>query len=132
MKIQTNKLSVRTEPKLYFTHCLAGMIHIDCDNSEINSNADPRLGVNPNRRSCQPCDADAIDGEDSPLQSKRSSRFQINKWKSKLFFFFVSFAFIHAKINKQTKHVKCTHQIQSPFSLIFIFHLYCCCCFFCC
>lgn len=74
------------------------MIHIDCDNSEINSNADPRLGGTPNRRSCQPCDADAIDGEDSPLQSKRSSRFQIVQMKSKtLFFFFVSFASIHSK-----------------------------------
>lgn len=53
------------------------MIHIDCDNSEINSNADPRLGGDRSGRSCQPCDADAIDGEDSPLQSKRSSRFKL-------------------------------------------------------
>lgn len=54
------------------------MIQIDCDNSEINSNADPRLRGDTSGRSCHPCDADAIDGEDSPLQSKRSSRFYIN------------------------------------------------------
>lgn len=52
------------------------MAQIDCDYSEINSNADPRLDEDPNGEPCQLCDTDAIDGEDSPLQSKQSSRFK--------------------------------------------------------
>lgn len=53
--------------------CIAGLVRIDCVHGEINSNSDRQLGRNGPQ--CQPCDVDAIDGEDSPLQSKRSSRF---------------------------------------------------------
>lgn len=60
-------------------NCVAGLVPIDFEQSEINSNRDRRLGGEPNGLQCQPCDVDAIDGEDSPLQSKRSSRFLIFK-----------------------------------------------------
>lgn len=48
---------------------------MDIDHNEVNSNDSRRLGQHSNAQHCQPCDVDAIDGEDSPLQSKRSSRF---------------------------------------------------------
>lgn len=142
LKIQTNKLSVWTGNRKHCTlhththsatHCAAGMIHIDCDNSEINSNADPRLGVNPNRRSCQPCDADAIDGEDSPLQSKRSSRFRNYSYmKSHVLLFSFRSLLSILKTNKQ--NVMHAHQIYIyiPFCLISFFicmSLFSCCCF---
>lgn len=57
----------------YF-HSIAGLVRIVCD-TEVSSNTEQRIGGDPNGSQCQPCDVDAIDGEDSPLQSKRSSRF---------------------------------------------------------
>lgn len=70
----------QTQTQTNFRHskkknCVAVLVRIDYGHNEINSNIDRRLGGNSNGVQCQPCDADAIDGEDSPLQSKRSSRF---------------------------------------------------------
>lgn len=64
----------RTHNPCTFCKCVADLVRIDYDHSEINSNTDRQLGGDLNGP-CQPCDADANDGEDSPLQSKRSSRF---------------------------------------------------------
>lgn len=49
-------------------------ILVRVDHSEIDSNSSRRLGQHSN---AQHCDVEAIDGEDSPLQSKRSSRLTI-------------------------------------------------------
>lgn len=71
-------LKKKTHKHLFDTllNCVcAGSVRIDCGHSEINSNVDQRLADDTSGLQCQPCDADAIDGEDSPLQSKRSSRF---------------------------------------------------------
>lgn len=73
-----------------FCNCVASLVRIDFEHSEINSNTDRRLGGDSNGLQCQPCDADAIDGEDSPLQSKRSSRFLIFKYlKSTVYLLFI-------------------------------------------
>lgn len=49
-------------------HCVAGMVRVNADTNAVNS----RMGDDGRRK---PIDSDAVDGEDSPLQSKRSSRF---------------------------------------------------------
>lgn len=62
-----------------------GLVRVDCNRSEVDPNSGRRLKYDANG---QPCYEDAIDGEDSPLQSKRSSRFSIHIFfKSKIMFY---------------------------------------------